>query len=85
MQAGDEIRLVGDPGRRGTFTGRETTRAERPYVQVRFPDRTDWVPRDQVEVVAEGETRRLTFSGEVGWRGLQTCTGRWHTFGSPDG
>jgi superfamily II DNA or RNA helicase len=53
MQAGDEIRLIGDPGRRGTFTGRETARAGRLYIQVRFPDRTDWVPRDQVEVVPE--------------------------------
>ena len=50
---GDEVRLIADPGRRGTFTGRETSRAGREYVQIRFPDRTEWVPKDQVEIVGE--------------------------------
>lgn len=54
MQAGDEVRLVGDPGRRGTFTGRERVVGGRKYIQVRFSDRTDYVPLDQVECVPEG-------------------------------
>jgi superfamily II DNA or RNA helicase len=54
MKPGDEVRLIGDPGRRGTFTGRERLAGHRKYVQVRFPDRTDYVPFDQVELVPEG-------------------------------
>lgn len=54
MQAGDEVPLIGDPGRRETLTDRETSRGARAYIQVRFPGRTDWFPRDQVEVVSDG-------------------------------
>jgi len=54
MQAGDEVRLIGDPGRRGIFTGRKKAQGERAYVQVKFPDRIEWVPQDQVEVLPAG-------------------------------
>jgi len=54
MKPGDEVRLIGDPGRRGTFTGCERFVGDRKYVQVRFSDRTDYVPFDQVELVPEG-------------------------------
>lgn len=54
MEAGDEVRLVGDPGRRGIFTGRRRWVNGREYVQIRFPDRMEWVPLDQVECVPSG-------------------------------
>jgi superfamily II DNA or RNA helicase len=54
MQSGDRVRLVTDPGRVGMFTGGERSVGATPYVQVSFHERTEWVPADQVEPLAEG-------------------------------
>jgi len=54
MEPGDRVRLTGDPGRVGVFTGRRQSRGGRDHVQIVFPDRTEWVPEDQIEAVSEG-------------------------------
>jgi hypothetical protein len=54
MEPGDRIRLIGDPGRVGVFTGRRQPRGGRDHVQIAFPNRTEWVPGDQIEAVCEG-------------------------------
>ncbi len=43
------VRLVNDPLRIGILTGKEMMRQERKLVQVMFPDRTQWIPADQIE------------------------------------
>lgn len=53
MEAGARVRLVGDPGRVGVSTGRQQFRKDRPFVQISFPDRTEWVPEDQLEVIPD--------------------------------
>jgi hypothetical protein len=52
MPAGDRVRLVNDPGRVGVLTGRERPGDRGGYAQVTFPDRTEWVPADQIESVS---------------------------------
>ena len=47
------ISLKNDPARQGFLTERKQERAERLFVQVRFPDGLQWVPVDQIEPVAD--------------------------------
>lgn len=54
MKPGDRLRLKGDPGRVGVYTGKDQLRKGRTYVQVSFPDRMDYVPSDQLEPVPDG-------------------------------
>lgn len=54
LAAGARVRLIQDPGRIGIATGRGAVRAGRVYCQIAFPDRTDYVPADQLEALAEG-------------------------------
>ncbi len=57
MLAGDRVRLVSDPGRVGMLTGRERAGGALGYLQVTFPDRTEWVPADQIEPIsADGDS-----------------------------
>ena len=53
MQVGDRVRLVTDPGRVGVLTGGQRAGGAIRYVQVSFPERTEWVPEDQIELIAE--------------------------------
>lgn len=51
---GTRVRLVQDPARVGVATGRGAVRAGRAYCQIAFPDRTDYVPADQLEALVDG-------------------------------
>ena len=52
MEAGTQVRLVGDPSRIGVLTGRK--RGTR--LQVQFPNTTSFVPEDQLEAVEKVST-----------------------------
>lgn len=54
MEVGERFRLKGDAGRVGVFTGQVQSRGGREHAKIAFPDRTEWVPTDQLEVVPEG-------------------------------
>ena len=60
MTAGARIRLITDPGRVGILTGRERPGGTTQYVQVTFPDRTEWVPSDQIELIPVGGDSPVT-------------------------
>ena len=53
MEAGTQIRLKSDPGRQGTCTGKTISRAAILLIQVRFPDGIEYVPEDQLEIMAD--------------------------------
>ena len=49
MSAPRQVRLVNDPTRIGSLTGRDQTRRNRRLLQIQFPDGLRWVPEAQVE------------------------------------
>lgn len=51
MKAGTQVQLVQDPGRKGVLTGRERARGATISYQVRFPDRAQYIPKEQLEMV----------------------------------
>jgi len=51
MEAGTQVRLVHDPGRVGVLTGKKRQQGPRTRYQVRFPNRSQYVPERQLEVV----------------------------------
>src|SRR2546427_8843281 len=55
MKSGTRVRFKADPGRTGVTTERSRERAGRLYIQVVFPDRTEFVPCSHIEVVPEIE------------------------------
>ncbi len=53
---GDLIRIKTDPGRIGEFTGKIRGRGDEQRLQIRFPDRSQWVPEAHLEMVStDGE------------------------------
>ncbi len=52
MEAGTQIRLKSDPGKKGVVTGRSRRISGRIHYQVRFPDSVQYVPEDQLEKLA---------------------------------
>jgi len=59
MEAGTPVKLISDPGRKGTLTGKSRTIAGRCHYQVRFPDSVQYVPEDQLEPVPEARENPL--------------------------
>src|SRR5207253_175194 len=53
VNAGERVRLINDPGRVGTLTGRTLSRADVMLRQVHFYDGTTYVPEDQLEVLSD--------------------------------
>lgn len=52
--AGAGVRLVNDPGREGTLTGKTMTRAGTLFYQVRFPGfGTSWQPKYELELIQD--------------------------------
>ena len=51
MKPGTRVRFIADPGRTGVATERSRERGGRSYIQVVFPDRTEFVPCSHIEVV----------------------------------
>jgi superfamily II DNA or RNA helicase len=52
---GTRLRIVGDAGRIGVFSGEQRERGPRLYLRVSFPDGVQWIPADQLEPELEGE------------------------------
>jgi hypothetical protein len=53
MQAGQQVRLIHDPGRIGVVTGKTVVRKDVTLWLVQFPKGSDWVPEDQLEVLPD--------------------------------
>ncbi|MGQ4808529.1 RNA polymerase-associated protein RapA [Candidatus Entotheonellaceae bacterium PAL068K] len=68
MEPGTRVRLQADPGRTGVATGRSRERGGHPYIQVGFPDRSEYVPLRHIEVIPEmdDDTVALLQQGRFG-------------------
>lgn len=68
MQAGQRVRLIHDPGRVGVLTGKTQPRAGITRWQVQFPDISDYIPEDQLELVPDAPEHpvELLERGRVG-------------------
>jgi hypothetical protein len=53
MHAGQRVRLIHDPGRVGVLTGKTLARAGTTRWQVQFPEGSDFIPDDQLELVPD--------------------------------
>jgi len=51
--AGKQVRLKGDPGRKGVCTGKSHQRAGRMLLQIIFPDGAEYIPLDQIDFIEE--------------------------------
>ena len=54
FQPGTRVRINTDPGRVGVVTGLQRPRRDMIYLQVQFPDQTQYIPEDHLELVATG-------------------------------
>lgn len=68
IKPNQRVRLIGDPGRVGIFTGRTRMRGGVARLQVRFPDSTTYAPSDQLEPVEVGHENPLDLleAGRIG-------------------
>src|SRR2546428_797336 len=64
MKPGTRVRFIADPGRTGVATERSRERAGRLYIQVVFPDRTEFVPCSHIEVVPAIEDDSVDLFGQ---------------------
>ncbi len=55
LKPGTRLRLIDNPGRNGTTTGKNRKRADRIYWQVNFPDGSEWLLESQVEQIPDSE------------------------------
>lgn len=68
MEFGQRVRVIGNPGRIGFFTGRSMERGGRLLLQIKFPDATQYYPDIELEIISEGKQHPLDLlaDGKIG-------------------